>query len=317
MVGPYLITNPTHPDILYFRGFTNLELDTQPTDLVRSKDGGRTWDSRSTPEYFIDIQPDPTDELGVFGLGQDELWYSSDAGDTWREILSRPGTGGIWGMQAHVQGILVYDGPERVVLVSRDRGVSWEEVPLPALSGSSSPFGPDGIPFVDPTDTRKMMMLAADGQRLALMKTDDGGQGWGEVTFPAIDSPAGALFSQHREAYRICCAEGELTASVPAWFRDGTESPVEFPTVGDWVAAQIPGDTDPASICAVLPRRRSTRPWRISFRDPHESGKTAVIGISPGVHDMLDAPSAQSMTLAALLPSGFICQMAPPSLFHT
>ena len=61
--------------------------------------------------------------------------------------------------------------------------------------------------------------------------------------------------SQHREAYRICCAEGELIASVPARFRDGIESPVDFPTVGDWVAVQIPGDTDPASICAVLPRQ--------------------------------------------------------------
>ena len=63
------------------------------------------------------------------------------------------------------------------------------------------------------------------------------------------------VFSQHREAYRIGCAKGELTASVPAWFRDNAESPVDFPTVGDWVAAKIPGATDPASICAVLPRR--------------------------------------------------------------
>ncbi len=170
-----LTIHPANTDILYY----------SQRQLSRSTDGGRTW--AQTNGFWQAIQPDPADELGVFGLRDNELHYSSDAGESWRVLRSLGGLA--WQIKAYAQGILVW-GDVGELLRSGDSGV--EEVTLPPLL-DVPPGDRTMTPFIDPRDTRRMFLSLAEGPRRVFMKTDDGGRSWRQITFPAIDSPAGAL----------------------------------------------------------------------------------------------------------------------------
>lgn len=60
---------------------------------------------------------------------------------------------------------------------------------------------------------------------------------------------------EHRGAYDVYSAHGELTGEVSGKFRHEALSPSDFPAVGDWVAAQTFPHEGKAVIHAVLPRR--------------------------------------------------------------
>ncbi len=170
-----LTIHPANTDILYY----------SQRRLYRSTDGGRTW--AQTNGSWQAIQPDPADELGVFGLRDNELHYSSDAGESWRVLRS---LGGLeWQIKAYAKGILVW-GDVGELLRSGDSGV--EEVALPPML-DVPPGDRTMTPFIDPRDPRRMFLSLAEGPRTVFMKTDDGGRSWRQITFPAIDSPAGAL----------------------------------------------------------------------------------------------------------------------------
>ena len=70
---------------------------------------------------------------------------------------------------------------------------------------------------------------------------------WAEAGFEA-----GRVALEHRGAYQLLTATGELSAEVTGQFRHQTESEQAFPAVGDWVAFHR---GDPATIHAVLPRQ--------------------------------------------------------------
>ena len=58
---------------------------------------------------------------------------------------------------------------------------------------------------------------------------------------------------EHRERYLVFCEHGEFSAEVSGRLRFGAASRLDFPAVGDWVAAQPSGDSL-AIIHALLPR---------------------------------------------------------------
>ena len=78
----------------------------------------------------------------------------------------------------------------------------------------------------------------------------------------------GRVAVRHRGAYDVLGPEGELRARVSGRLRHEASSPADLPVVGDWVALE-PRDPGPATIHAVLPRRRA-----IARRAPHDSGSS-------------------------------------------
>jgi ribosome biogenesis GTPase / thiamine phosphate phosphatase len=60
---------------------------------------------------------------------------------------------------------------------------------------------------------------------------------------------------QHRGAYDVLTAHGELRCDVAGRLYDESASPAELPAVGDWVAVQPRLDEHAGTIQAVLPRR--------------------------------------------------------------
>jgi ribosome biogenesis GTPase len=84
--------------------------------------------------------------------------------------------------------------------------------------------------------------------------------GWGSEFEGAFQAHRDAglvparVAEEHRERYVLFCESGERSAEVTGRLRYTAASRLDFPAVGDWVAAQPNGDSA-AVIHAVLPRR--------------------------------------------------------------
>lgn len=63
------------------------------------------------------------------------------------------------------------------------------------------------------------------------------------------------VISEHKHIYKLITQVGEVSAKVSGKFRYGAENKVDFPTVGDWVAASIREREQSATIHQTLPRR--------------------------------------------------------------
>jgi ribosome biogenesis GTPase len=65
----------------------------------------------------------------------------------------------------------------------------------------------------------------------------------------------GRVAVQHRGAYDVLTAEGELRCDVAGRLYDDAASPSELPAVGDWVAVAARPEEQAGTVQAVLPRR--------------------------------------------------------------
>lgn len=66
----------------------------------------------------------------------------------------------------------------------------------------------------------------------------------------------GRVLVEHRGAYSVLTARGQLWAQITGKLRHDAETRSDLPATGDWVVAEVQ-DEDRASIHAVLPRRTS------------------------------------------------------------
>jgi ribosome biogenesis GTPase len=69
----------------------------------------------------------------------------------------------------------------------------------------------------------------------------------------------GRVISEHRNAWFIATAHGELLAEISGRLRHDAQSRADLPAVGDWVAAQCLPAEGKAVIRAILPRRSHFR----------------------------------------------------------
>jgi len=68
------------------------------------------------------------------------------------------------------------------------------------------------------------------------------------------DMTPGRVLAEHRGAYSVLAARGQLWAHLTGRLRHESESRADLPATGDWVVVEV-HDGDRASIHAVLPRR--------------------------------------------------------------
>lgn len=66
---------------------------------------------------------------------------------------------------------------------------------------------------------------------------------------------AGRVAVQHRGAYDVLTAQGELRCDVRGRLFDDASSPADLPAVGDWVAVSVRAGEAAGTVEAVLPRR--------------------------------------------------------------
>jgi len=112
---------------------------------------------------------------------------------------------------------------------------------------------------------------------------------------------AGRVAVQHRGAYDVLTAEGELRCDVAGRLYDEAASPADLPAVGDWVAVAARPDEDAGTVQAVLPRRtkfsRKTA-WQASEEQVLAANVDVVLIVSSLNEDMNLRRLERYLTLA-------------------
>jgi photosystem II stability/assembly factor-like uncharacterized protein len=156
----------------------------QPVNVMRSTDGGGTWENRTpplaAPISCRGIAVDPTHSntvIAVFGgdFGGGEVWVTNDGGDSWMDRST--------GLPANPMNAVVYDGTRLLVgggllfgsqfvglYESPDLGVTWN----PLHDGTWPVLVVEDI-AVDP-NTTQTIFVAIDGG--GVNRTTDGGSTW-------------------------------------------------------------------------------------------------------------------------------------------
>lgn len=80
---------------------------------------------------------------------------------------------------------------------------------------------------------------------------------WFSRQLPPDDGPTvpARVTAVHKESWLLRTADREVLGEASGRFLFNAESPLDMPTVGDWVLARIYGEDDPGLIEAVLERR--------------------------------------------------------------
>jgi len=136
--------------------------------MLISEDGGEKFTEHFTPRgLIIDFEVDPEDPETIVAATDDQLYRSTDGGDSWRPALREAGVRLAW-PEADALYIATEDGR---VQVSSDGGDTYEEV------GSV-----DGEPYViEPVAEEELLMALSDG---TVLRTTDAGVTWNEVFRP-------------------------------------------------------------------------------------------------------------------------------------
>jgi ribosome biogenesis GTPase len=99
----------------------------------------------------------------------------------------------------------------------------------------------------------------SDDQAAAAIDLHD--LGWSDfladafAPYAARGLAAGRVAVEHKVAYRLFLASGEVTATLAGRLRHGAAERAGLPAVGDWVAVRLVPEARAATIQAVLPRR--------------------------------------------------------------
>ena len=137
-----------------------------PQVLV-SRDAGRTWETRATPEPLVDLAVSPADPERWIGTTANGIFLSVDEGGTWRAIDPKANVRLAW----PEEDVLYRIDPGGPVWVSADGGETWEE------RGSTG-----GEP-------RELTAASADELYAALLdgtvsRSADGGATWEQLITP-------------------------------------------------------------------------------------------------------------------------------------
>jgi photosystem II stability/assembly factor-like uncharacterized protein len=165
-----VVINTRDPSIVYastWEGFN------------RSTDGGKTWQlvSDAMTNEMQDLAINPAKPDIVMGVGQDNVWVSTDAGASIDRVAF---PGGNVGLQQEVEysadGTVVYVASGRYVYRSLDDGKTWTKGGLIDLA-----FGVNAM-AVDPANPQRIVIADGTVGHLSV----DGGNNWTSFTFPSM-----------------------------------------------------------------------------------------------------------------------------------
>ncbi len=139
----------------------------QAAAVSLSRDGGKTFEERVTPDPLVDLEVDPEDPARLVASTQQAVIASGDEGRTWRERDRIPNVRFTW----PEPGTLYRIDPGGPVKMSADGGQTWE------ARGTTG-----GEPQALFADTAEHLVVALiDG---TIRESEDGGRSWTDRVRP-------------------------------------------------------------------------------------------------------------------------------------
>jgi hypothetical protein len=136
--------------------------------LIISTDEGKSFTERFTPRgLIVDFEVDPEDPDRIVAATDEQLFRTTDGGESWRAILPAPGVRLAWPDADHLY-VATEDGRFQV---SADGGDTYEDV---------GRF--DGEPWVIQASSADEMQMALSDA--SVVETTDGGASWKDVFRP-------------------------------------------------------------------------------------------------------------------------------------
>ncbi len=131
------------------------------SQILASRDQGKTWESRTSPSVLVDLEVNPGDRREWVATSAEGVYRSTDEGRTWRAIDTKPNSYLVW---AAPDALYRLD-PGGQLVVSTDRGRSWEQ--RGSTGGEPQAITADGVD--------KLYALLLDG---TVKRSEDGGRTW-------------------------------------------------------------------------------------------------------------------------------------------
>jgi hypothetical protein len=146
-------------------GQTIVGVNAESPDIQVSRDGGRSWESRTPPAAPIDVVVDPGDDQHWAVSTEQGTFFSSDGGGSWRPRDTTFGARLVWPAKDALYSVDRNGG----VRVSPDGGRSWDD---------RGKVG--GLPSELSTGRQKELLAAVVGGRIR--RSSDGGRTWTTLT---------------------------------------------------------------------------------------------------------------------------------------
>ena len=168
--------------------------------VVRSQDGGQTWEVASAPDLPSDLPvllADPQDRAGVWLAGQG-IARSLDGGDTWTVLPTGPGFFRSLAISPSSPSTIYAFGDlssQPLLVRSMDGGVTWTTI----QNGLPRILNPLAL-AIDPLQPKTVYTLSIVGE---VFKTTDGGDTWTRVSHgvnvrlspPLLITDSGVLYA--------------------------------------------------------------------------------------------------------------------------
>jgi photosystem II stability/assembly factor-like uncharacterized protein len=186
-----LAVDPTSPDRIYIGSSGFLNAGPAPGGILKTADGGLTWDSANNGLLNYDVRTVAVapDTGTMFAGGYGGTFQSTDQGDTWNATGATAYTGSL----AIGPGGVIYaitgrsngcNSSESLLLKSSDGGANWTTSASPLNTGCilnplfNSGYRPPLL--IDPSDPNRLYLGESDSQDgySALLATTDGGANW-------------------------------------------------------------------------------------------------------------------------------------------
>lgn len=158
----------------------------QPSGLVVSVDGLRTWQAINPPgllahDSVFEFWLGPSAGDLAAASGQNTLWHSEDAGASWMRLPTPDAQTplGAWLPRMGHWLFCSHTGtPPKITLTcSADQGKSWQQEPMVAYTLQCTSCGKGGAPYSD-TEACSPSAIAADGSFLADCPISGTAPGW-------------------------------------------------------------------------------------------------------------------------------------------